>query len=178
VYVNSTNTKLDLKQGQLSKLLLEKCGPSIQEEASEYAPLQPGVVAVTDASNLPCQQVFHIALPHYKTAKSERVSQFYSLEVLLPIPLPQVFRQTVKQILRVAKDMKMSSIAFPSLGVANLEYPAQVSARIMLSEAMNFHSQFPNSIQKFIFAIYEKSVFQEFSKEFAELMSGATTPQV
>ncbi len=74
MYINSTNTKLNLKKGQLSQLLLSACGDDLQKECSEYAPLKPGQVAVTGAKNLKCNQLFHIALPDYKTANSERVS--------------------------------------------------------------------------------------------------------
>ena len=74
VYINSTNTNLNLKQGQLSKLLLNACGDNLQKECSEYAPLKPGKVAVTDTKNLKCSHIFHVALPEYQTANSERVS--------------------------------------------------------------------------------------------------------
>ena len=74
MYINSTNTTLNLKQGQLSQILLKTCGDELQTECSEYAPLKPGQVAVTGAKNLKCNQLFHIALPDYKTANSERVS--------------------------------------------------------------------------------------------------------
>ena len=82
-----------------------------------------------------------------------------------------MFRDTIIQILRIAKSNGVASIAIPSIGVANLDYPEIVSARIMFQEVIAFHSRYPNSIQKFIFVIYEKSVFQAFSKEFAHQMS-------
>lgn len=89
-----------------------------------------------------------------------------------------MFRDTVKQILRVAKSNSVSSIAIPSLGVANLGYPESVSANILFEEVIAFHFQYPNSIQKFVFVIYKKSVFQAFSKEFSQQLSGQTTSQV
>lgn len=75
--------------------------------------------------------------------------------------------------------MSISSIAIPSLGVANLDYPASVSAQILFEEVISFHMRSPNSILKFIFVIYEKKVYQVFSKQFAKCMSdGIQTPQV
>lgn len=82
IYINSTNTNMDLKQGQLSKLLLNACGDELQRECSEYAPLKPGQVAVTEARNLKCQHIFHIALPDYKMASSERVSYLLCILIL------------------------------------------------------------------------------------------------
>ena len=90
----------------------------------------------------------------------------------------QLFRETVKQILCIGKNMSVSSIAIPSLGLANLGFPANISARILFQEVIAFHAQYPNSIQKFVFVIYEKTVFQAFSKEFADQMSGGSQPQV
>ncbi len=91
----------------------------------------------------------------------------------------QVFRDTITQILRIAKSNSISSIAIPSLGVANLSYPENVSARILFEEIIAFHSRYPNSIQKYMLVIYDKNVFQTFSKEFAQQMSRQSTrPQV
>lgn len=74
--------------------------------------------------------------------------------------------------------MSISSIAIPSLGVANLGYPADVSAKILFQEVIAFHMQFPTTVQKFIFVIFEKNVFQAFSKEYAEQMSGGSHANV
>ena len=75
--------------------------------------------------------------------------------------------------------MSVTSIAVPSLGVANLRYPAGVCARILFQEVVAFYSRSPGSVQKFIFVIYEKKVYQAFSKEYAQQMSdGAGVPQV
>ncbi len=197
----------------MSRLLLNACGEELQEEASEYAPLKQGQVAVTNAKNLKCKKIYHIFLPEYKKTNSERVSiyipecfkltgiRIYSPSFSIPFyaincePIRcctyigirlasslcyvQVFRDTLKQILRIAKSNSVSSIAIPSLGVANLGYPESVSASIIFQEIIAFHSHYPNSIQTFILVIYEKSVFQEFNKEFVQQMSGqASLPQV
>ena len=73
VFVNSTNSDLDLSRGYLSKQLLKKCGQDLQKECNEYAPLMVGQVAITSAKNLHCQHIFHVALPDYKTKGSLRV---------------------------------------------------------------------------------------------------------
>ena len=73
MYVNSANPQLDLSQGQLSSKLLQLCGSGLQKECQQAAPLSPGAVAVTDARNLKCKFLFHVALPDYKTRGSEQV---------------------------------------------------------------------------------------------------------
>ena len=75
-------------------------------------------------------------------------------------------------VLKTAKEKDVKSIAIPSLGVGNLNYPASVSARILFGEVIAFHTQFPNaSLQKFHFVIFEKKVYEEFSKEYARRMN-------
>ena len=78
-------------------------------------------------------------------------------------------------MLQTAKEKGVTSIAIPSLGVGNLNYPASVSARILFDQVIAFHAQFPKAtIQKFHFVIYEKKVYEEFSKEYAQRMSDGT----
>ena len=86
---------------------------------------------------------------------------------------PQKFRGTVKAILRTAEVSGATSIAFPSLGVGNLHYPAQVSAQILFEEIIQFQSRNPGYGMKFHFVIFDQSTYQEFSKEYAQKMSSA-----
>ncbi len=74
IYVNSTNTDMDLSNGKLGSVLLKACGKELQDECKQYAPLQPGSVAVTGAKNVKCKKIFHVALPDYRrSANPERV---------------------------------------------------------------------------------------------------------
>ena len=72
--VNSTNCELDLTRGALSQQILQQEGRSLQKACREYAPLLAGQVAVTSVSNMICQTILHVALPNFKTKRSERVS--------------------------------------------------------------------------------------------------------
>ena len=78
----------------------------------------------------------------------------------------------MRAVLQAAKGKGVSSIAIPSLGVGNLNYPASVSARILFDQVIAFHAQFPDaSLQKFHFVVYEKKAYDEFSKEYAQRMN-------
>ena len=65
VYVNTTNTDLNLSQGAVSLALLQAGGARLQQECSQKAPIRMGDVADTGPGNLSCQSVFHTALPSY-----------------------------------------------------------------------------------------------------------------
>jgi len=81
---------MDLSNGMVSKILLQKCGAELQQECSALAPLAPGEVAVTDAYKLQCKYIFHINLKSIKEkystevrAISESVLAFYILVISL-----------------------------------------------------------------------------------------------
>ena len=65
MYVNSTNTNLDLSGGVISKHLADVAGHSLQDECTRKAPINPGQVAVTGSGNIKCKYIFHIALNTY-----------------------------------------------------------------------------------------------------------------
>ncbi|KAL5466936.1 hypothetical protein EMCRGX_G031100 [Ephydatia muelleri] len=52
VYVNSTNTNLNLSGGVISKHLADAAGHSLQDECTRKAPINPGQVAVTGSGNI------------------------------------------------------------------------------------------------------------------------------
>ena len=80
MYINSTNADLDLSKGELSQVLLKACGKELQKEVKDYAPLKPGLVAVTSARNINAKSIYHVALPSY----SETGAQSVSIVMLIP----------------------------------------------------------------------------------------------
>ena len=88
VYVNSTNSNLDLKTGTLSQKLLKACGDELQKQCSEYSPLKPEAVAVTEAKNLHAQSIYHVALPDYQqdlysAQRVKKQQQWYKIDLIL-----------------------------------------------------------------------------------------------
>ena len=65
VYVNTTNTKLDLSSGAVSQALLKAGGPDLQAECKKKAPISVGDVAVTGGGKLECLHIFHVVIPSY-----------------------------------------------------------------------------------------------------------------
>ena len=65
MYVNTTNTKLSLAQGAVSKALLKAGGPDLQAECDKKAPISSGDVAVTGGGKMECRHIFHVVIPNY-----------------------------------------------------------------------------------------------------------------
>ena len=66
MYVNTTNTDLDLTQGGVARALSKAAGPTLQAECKKKAPISPGDIAVTGGGNLQCRYVFHAVATPYK----------------------------------------------------------------------------------------------------------------
>lgn len=68
VVVNSIPLDLELNRGPLSKALLEKAGPKLQEElkiVGQGVAVEMGTVLQTSGCNLPCQCVLHVVAPDW-----------------------------------------------------------------------------------------------------------------
>ena len=64
--MNSSNEKLNLKVGALSKSLLDVAGNQMQTECNRKYPqgIKTGGLAVTMGYKLKCQNVYHGSLPY------------------------------------------------------------------------------------------------------------------
>lgn len=62
--VNTTDSSLNLKHGNVSSALLRAAGNQLQTECSEKFPrgIKPNDIVMTDGYNLKCKKVFHISL--------------------------------------------------------------------------------------------------------------------
>ena len=65
MYINTSNTELDLSQGAVSQALATAAGPILQAECSKKKTLQVGGIATTTGGQLQCQYVIHTVLPQY-----------------------------------------------------------------------------------------------------------------
>lgn len=80
----------------------------------------------------------------------------------------QVLMETMKNLLRVALDRGISSIAIPSLGAGKLGYPHQMVAVTLFSEVLLFNQKHPSCIKKFLFVLAENSVYESFIKVYTQ----------
>ena len=73
MYVNTTNTDLNLSQGAVSLALLKAGGKGLQQECDQKAPIKVGDVASTGPGKLPCRSVFHTVVTKYNKKPAEKV---------------------------------------------------------------------------------------------------------
>ena len=75
MYVNTTNTHLNLSHGAVSLALLKAGGAMLQQECSQKAPIRVGDVAVTGSGNIPCRFIFHTVVTSHNK-HGEKVINF------------------------------------------------------------------------------------------------------
>lgn len=82
--VNTTSLHLDLDSGKVSRSILRKAGPCIQDQLRNYHPkgITQGEVAVTRGFRLDCRFVYHGALDYWPSTHEPEVKMAHCLEVL------------------------------------------------------------------------------------------------
>ena len=62
----------------------------------------------------------------------------------------------------------MTSIAIPSLGAGKFGYPQHIVADIIFTEVLVFNQQHPAFLQKMVFVLSEKDVYEHFMKVYVQ----------
>jgi O-acetyl-ADP-ribose deacetylase len=157
--VNAANNDLILGAG-VAGAINRRGGQSIQDECNEIGSIPVGYAAITRGGNLKARFVIHAASMglggERTTAKSLRTSTAHSL--------------------RIAKERKLKTIAFPAVGTGVSGFPMEECAEIMLGEAVR-HLHGPTSIETIYFVLFDaaaQDVFQQaWEKLRNELSAGA-----
>ncbi|XP_046555389.1 protein mono-ADP-ribosyltransferase PARP14-like [Haliotis rubra] len=143
VIVNSTNEKLELSSGPLTKSLIRFGGSSIQGQCKMLYPhgINEGDVVRTGPGNLRCKELYHCCLPKWKSGHDT----------------DKVLRQIIRQCLRKASEASHSSIAFPALGTGTAKYPADVVARVFKDEVREYLTSNPCcSLKEVVVVLFHK----------------------
>jgi O-acetyl-ADP-ribose deacetylase (regulator of RNase III) len=117
--VNAANNHLVLGAG-VAGAIRSRGGPTIQAECDEIVralgPLRVGEAALTGAGDLPARWVIHAAAMGDTPPTAESI------------------RSSTRHALRLARERRMTSVAFPVLGSGVGSFPFGESARLMVAE--------------------------------------------
>ncbi|VDI83029.1 Hypothetical predicted protein [Mytilus galloprovincialis] len=144
IIVNSVGASLKLQNGYVSKQLVGKGGPSIQQECDKdhKKGIDIGDLAVTNAGKLKCKKIFHVALYTRWIASGN-----LSIKILKSI---------IIRCLKEAEIRMLSSIAFPALGTGTLGYPPCLVAKTMFEAVYDFKkSKSLEYLRDVYFVLYE-----------------------
>jgi len=145
--VNAANNKL-VMGGGVAGAIKRKGGKEIEDEAVKKGPIEIGGAVATGAGKLPAKYVIHAAT---------MAMDFETDEIKI--------RNSCKNSLKVAEELKIKSIAFPALGCGVGGFPLLASAKIMAQEVFrHLKESEKSSLKEIIFCLFDKEAFDIFNK--------------
>jgi O-acetyl-ADP-ribose deacetylase (regulator of RNase III)/ADP-ribose pyrophosphatase YjhB (NUDIX family) len=144
--VNAANNRLEMGGG-VAGAIKRKGGQEIEEEALEKGPIAIGAAAWTRAGKLPAKYVIHAATMGM---------DFKTDEIKI--------RDSCRNSLRVAEELKIKSIAFPALGCGVGGFPLLAAAKIMAQELFRHLKEDGSGLKEIIFCLYDQEAFDIFNK--------------
>jgi len=145
--VNAANNKL-VMGGGVAGAIKRKGGKIIEDEAVKKGPIKIGEAVVTSAGNLPAKYVIHAATMGMDFATDE-----------------VKIRDSCRNALKIAEDLKINSVAFPALGCGVGGFPHLAAAKIMAQEVFRHLRENESfTLKEIIFCLYDKEAFDIFNK--------------
>ena len=148
--VNAANNDLILGGG-VAGAIRRKGGEAIQRECGEIGSIPIGGAAITGAGKLKARHVIHAA--------SMRLGGSASA---------QAIRSSTAHSLRIAREKKLTSIAFPAIGSGMAGFPLRECAEIMLHETAK-HLSGATSLKCVDFVLFDAAALKTFQEVFAAL---------
>jgi O-acetyl-ADP-ribose deacetylase (regulator of RNase III)/ADP-ribose pyrophosphatase YjhB (NUDIX family) len=144
--VNAANNR-GVMGGGVAAAIKKKGGKIIEEEAIKKCPIEIGEATFTSAGNLKAKYVIHAATMgvDYKTDETK-------------------IRNSCRNSLRVADELKVNSVVFPALGCGTGGFPLLASAKIMAQEIWRYLREEKSGIKEVIFCLYNQEAYETFNQ--------------
>lgn len=144
--VNAANNKL-VMGGGLAGVIRQKGGQQIEEEAISKGPIEIGAAVATGAGSLKAKYIIHAATMGM---------DFKTDEVKI--------RESCKNSLLVANELKLNSIALPALGCGVGHFPLVGAAKIMAQETLRYLREGKPVLKEIIYCLYDQKAFDIFEQ--------------
>ena len=146
--VNAANNYLWMGAG-VAGALKRAGGIQIETEAVAQGPIEVGEVVVTSAGALPAKYVIHAAVMGQDLQTDDS----------------KIRRATQNSLIR-ARELEITSIAFPALGTGVGGFPAEIAADAMISECVSFiETGSAPSLKRILFVLFAQDVLAAFEKQ-------------
>ncbi|XP_059503364.1 protein mono-ADP-ribosyltransferase PARP14-like isoform X2 [Stegostoma tigrinum] len=129
IIVNVIGMDFDLSSGTLSKELLKKAGPNLQQSLFHEKNSKKhavGKIIETKGFNLNCTEVFHVIAPLWDEGKGDA---------------KKMLKNIIKDCLKNTEALQLTSIAFPAIGTGKLCFPKDLVANLMIENTIKFSSK-------------------------------------
>ncbi|SNZ09415.1 O-acetyl-ADP-ribose deacetylase (regulator of RNase III), contains Macro domain [Persephonella hydrogeniphila] len=159
--VNAANSTL-MGGGGVDGAIHRKGGPSILEECKrirekEYPEgLPTGEAVITTGGNLKAKYVIHTVGPvcHGKFTQREK----------------QLLYNAYYNSLKIAKENKIKTVAFPSISTGAYRCPVEEAAKTALKAAIDFIKT-ENYLQQVRFVLFTEDIYEKYSEALKEIIN-------
>lgn len=137
--VNAANNTL-LGGGGVDGAIHRAGGPTILEQCKKIGGCPTGEARITTAGNMPSKYVIHTVGPIYKDGSENEDKLLYN---------------AYYNSLKLAKEYKLKTIAFPSISTGAYKYPIKEASQIALKAAKDFIDK-EGSIEEIYFVLFSE----------------------
>ena len=124
--VNSANGNLRFGSG-VAGAIHTAAGPELEQYCRRYSPIALGEAVVTPGFQLPNPYVIHARAASY--INDDHPEKYLDLAIV--------------QVLRVAKDAGIKSMAMPAIGTGVFKFPPELAAEIIVKALLSRSAEFP-----------------------------------
>lgn len=140
--VNAANKRL-APGGGVAGAIHRAAGQELWEECRKLGGCETGKAKITKGYNLPAPYVIHTVGPIYSGSSED----------------PEILASCYRESLRLAKENKIRSIAFPALSTGYFGYPVEKAAKIALETVIDELRKSP-TIDLVRFVLYDSKTLE------------------
>jgi O-acetyl-ADP-ribose deacetylase len=152
--VNAANTSL-LGGGGVDGAIHRAAGPELLEETRKIGGCPTGEARVSKGYRLPARYVIHTVGPVWRGGQEGE---------------DHLLANCYRNVFKAAKDLKLTSIAFPSISTGAYGFPLERAAKIALEETKKF-LETDTTLNKVVFVCFGEKALNTYRKA-AERMLG------
>jgi O-acetyl-ADP-ribose deacetylase (regulator of RNase III) len=126
-------------------------GPKIQEELKRFGTLGTGQAVVTTGGSMKAKYIIHAVGPRFQEEDTEGK-----------------LRTTIQNVLRLAEEKKIRSLAFPAMGAGFYGVPLDLCARVILGTAKEY-LQNASMLQEVVICLRDSREYQPFQEQLKKI---------
>ncbi len=149
--VNAANAEL-LPGGGVAGAIHRAAGPGLADEASAYAPIEPGQAVLTGGHDLPNPYVIHVLGPRYGIDQ----------------PADRLLADGYREALSLADAQGLRIVATPAVSTGAFGYPLDNAARIALQTVMDLAPRL-TSVREVRFVLFGERDLTAFARALTEI---------